>query len=312
MACPTVPPAGTCGVTTASLSPLPRSRIGVRLGEKKAQARMDTDFLDWALADFSGYVAADELSDGPCCMLAAVDNRCSKRILYAVLDHDPDHEDLRAFLGRLKAALTARDLTLVGITPDGAALSPAPLAEIFRGVPHQICAFHVIAEVVKAVLGAVARARKSLTAMQPTLPKGRPTPKAAQAAARKKKRLAQKRVDLYTHRHLFVQHHLRHSARKRLWRITRGLPQFRTLRELMEQVYTWLDRRCRTQTALAKLAHLRRRLQRFPQVGETLKKLFSPTLEKLEFYQFTQPLVPLSRLYGEPWDFFGSFSARSL
>src|SRR5712691_525995 len=28
----------------------------------------------------------------------------------------------------------------------------------------------------------------------------------------------------------------------------------------------------------------------------------------LGFYQFTQPLVPLSRLYGEPWDFFGSFS----
>ena len=33
---------------------------------------------------------------------------------------------------------------------------------------------------------------------------------------------------------------------------------------------------------------------------------------ELGFYQFTQPLVPLSRLYGEPWDFFGSFSARSL
>ena len=34
--------------------------------------------------------------------------------------------------------------------------------------------------------------------------------------------------------------------------------------------------------------------------------------EFLGFYQFTQPLVPLSRLYGEPWDFFGSFAARSL
>src|SRR5713101_5381837 len=34
--------------------------------------------------------------------------------------------------------------------------------------------------------------------------------------------------------------------------------------------------------------------------------------KRLGFYQFTQPLVPLSRLYGEPWDFFGSFSARSL
>ena len=25
---------------------------------------MDTDFLNWALADFSGYVAADEVYDG--------------------------------------------------------------------------------------------------------------------------------------------------------------------------------------------------------------------------------------------------------
>ena len=48
----------------------------------------------------------------------------------------------------------------------------------------------------------------------------------------------------------------------------------------MEQVYALCDRRCQTQTALNKLAKLRRRLLRFPQVGETLKKLFSPTLEK--------------------------------
>jgi hypothetical protein len=43
---------------------------------------MDTDFLDWALADFSGYVATDELYDGPFCILSAVDNRRYKRILY--------------------------------------------------------------------------------------------------------------------------------------------------------------------------------------------------------------------------------------
>ncbi len=48
----------------------------------------------------------------------------------------------------------------------------------------------------------------------------------------------------------------------------------------MDQVYALCDRRCRTQTALDKLAKLRRRLLRFPQVGDTLKKLFSPTLEK--------------------------------
>jgi hypothetical protein len=241
---------------------------------------MDTDFLDWALADFSGYVAADELYDGPFCMLSAVDNRCDKRLLYDVLDHEPTHDDIRAFLGRLKTALSARDLTLLGVTTDGSALYPGPLAEVFDEVPHQVCEFHVLAEVVKAVVGAVASERKSLGAKQPKLPRGRPRTKAAQKAARKKKRLEQKRADLFTHRYLFVKHHLSKSERKTLWRITRGLPQLRKLREIMEQVSTLFDRRCRTPTALDKLAKLRRRLQRFTQLGETLKKLFSPTLEK--------------------------------
>ena len=241
---------------------------------------MDTDFLDWALAEFSGYVAADELYDGPFCMLSAVDNRCYKRLLYDVLDHDPTHDDIRAFLKRLKTALSARDLTLVGITTDGSALYPAPLAELFSGVPHQICTFHVLAEVVKAVLGAVARARKSLAAKQPTLPKGRPSTQVAKAAARKKKRLAQQRAALFSSRYLFVQRHLNKTERKTLWRVSRGLPQLQALRAIMEQVYALCDRRCRTQTALAKLAQLRRRLWRFPQLGDTLKKLFSPTSEK--------------------------------
>src|SRR5437870_2523552 len=170
MACPTGPRVGTSGATTASLSHLPRSRTGWRLGEKKAQARMDTDFLDWALADFSGYVAADELYDGPFCMLSAVDNRRDKRLLSDVLDHDPTHEDIRAFLGRLKTALAARALTLCGVTTDGSALYPEPLLEVFGKVRHHICQFPIVAEVVKAVVGAVASARKGLAATQPKLP----------------------------------------------------------------------------------------------------------------------------------------------
>src|SRR5262244_4196940 len=118
MACPTGRRVGTSGATTASLALLPRSRTGSRLGEKKAQARMDTDFLDWALTDFSGSVATDELYDGPFCILSAVDNRCYKRLLYDVLDHDPTHDDIRAFLQRLKTALSARALTLFGMTTD--------------------------------------------------------------------------------------------------------------------------------------------------------------------------------------------------
>ena len=232
------------------------------------------------MADFSGYVAADELYDGPFCMLSAVDNRRYKRILYDVLDHDPTHDDIRAFLGRLKRALAARNRTLCGVTTDGSALYPVPLLEVFGDVPHQICPFHVLAEVGKAVLGAVASARKGLAATQPKLRRGRPSTPAAKQAARTKKRLAAQGAALFPHRYLFVQRHLNTTERKTLWRVSRGLPQLHALRAVMEQVYALCDRRCRAQTALHKLATLRRRLLRFPQVGATLKKLFSPTLEK--------------------------------
>ncbi len=252
----------------------------MRRGEKKAQARLDTDFLDWALAAFSGYVAADELYDGPFCILSVVDNRCYKRLLYDVLDHDPTHDDIRAFLRRLHTALSTRNLPLLGVTTDGSALYPAPLAEVFGDVPHQICRFHIMAELSKAVLGAVASARKRLAATRPKLPKGRPSTQPAKAAARTKKRLAEQGAALFTHRYLFVQRHLHKTDRKTLWRISRGLPQLRALRAIMEQVYALFDRRCRTQTALDKLAKLQRRVQRFPALGDTLKKLFAPTLEK--------------------------------
>jgi hypothetical protein len=241
---------------------------------------MDTDFLDWALADFSGYVAADEVYDGPFCMLSAVDNRRYKRILYDVLDHDPTHDDIRAFLGRLQTALAARDLTLCGVTTDGSALYPEPLREVFGDVPHQICTFHVVAEVVKAVLGAVTRERKSLSAKQPKLRKGRPSTPAAKQAARTKKRLKAQCAALFASRYLFVQRHLNTTERKTLWRVSRGFPQLQALRAIMEQVYALFDRRCRTQTALAKLAKLRRRVQRCTSLGETLKKLFAPTWDK--------------------------------
>ena len=80
---------------------------------------MDADYLDWAMADFSGYVAIDELYDGPFCVLSIVDNRTFKRLLYQVLDHDPDHAAITAFLRRFQNLLRQRDLALKGVTTDG-------------------------------------------------------------------------------------------------------------------------------------------------------------------------------------------------
>jgi hypothetical protein len=232
------------------------------------------------LSDFSGYIAADELYDGPFCVLSIVDNRTFKRLAYQVLSRDPTHRDIEAFFRRFHTALEARGLTLQGITTDGSALYPEPIAMVFGDVPHQVCQFHVVRDVIKAVLSAVAQVRKQLTAKKPKLPPGRPASKAAKRAVRRKKRIEHKVGELFEHRYLFIQRRLSPSERATLQRISRGSPQLRRLRELMEEVYRLFDRRCRMATALAKLAALRARLRRCVRLREVLKKLFAPGLEK--------------------------------
>lgn len=230
--------------------------------------------------DFSGYIAADELYDGPYCVLSIVDNRTFKRIAYQVLDHDPTHDDIREFFRRFQTMLQQRGLQLRGITTDGSPLYPVPISDVFGDVPHQICEFHVLKELTKAVLRGVAKVRKEMAATKPKLGRGRPSSKQAKRAVRRKKRIDKKIRDLFDHRHLFVKHHLTLAERKTLQRITRGLPQLRKLREIMDEVYRLFDRRCRTDTALAKLDKLRQRVSRFKDIGKTLSKLFSANLEK--------------------------------
>lgn len=243
---------------------------------------MSGAFLDWALATFSGDVAADELYEGPSCVLSVVDNRQYKRMLYEVLDHDPCHEDIEAFLGRLQRALVERNVVLKGITTDGSALYPAPIRTVFGEVSHQLCTFHMIKELTQGLLQAVATERERLAKSTPKLKRGRPSSKdqAARRVARQSKRVQQKISDVFQERFLLVKRHRSRSERQRFLAITRGLSALRKLREIMEHIYALFDRRCRTPTAVGKLQKLRQWVQRFTWIGDTLKKVFSPTLEQ--------------------------------
>ena len=208
-----------------------------------------------------------------------MDNHNFRRLTFRVLDHAPTARDIAAFFTDFKKELDARGLKLRGITTDGSPLYPPSIALVFGPVPHQSCRFHVIKELTHAVLHAVAKLRKQLAAKLPPLPRGRPS-KANRRHVARVKRQQQRIADLFDHRHLFVMHHLTDAQGRTLRRITRGLPQLRALREVMEQVYDLFDRRCRSETALAKLAKLRRRVRCFKRVGKTLQRLFSPNLEK--------------------------------
>lgn len=224
-------------------------------------------------------MAADEVYDGPFCILFIVDNRTCKRIFYQVLDQEATQADVRTFFQRFQAALAARDLTVQGITTDGSDLYPPAIAEVFGPIPHQLCQFHILATVSRAILRAVAQTRKTLTALKPKLPRGR-LPKLAYKLVRQQQRRQQKISDLFTYRFLFVQRTLSPSEQAIFQRITRGLPHLRTLREIMDEVYRLFDRRCRVATALTKLARLRQRVQRLSQLKQALQPLFSTNLEK--------------------------------
>jgi hypothetical protein len=280
-ACPTASLPGISGAITEFSSPSPRFRTGSKRRGKKITAWVEADYLDWALSDFSGYVAADELYDGPFCVLSVVDSRRQRRLLYEVLDRDPEHEDIRCFLERLRKAVTAHGGVMRGITTDASPLYPQPIAQVFGQLPHQICEFHILKELTKAVLRAVASLRKRLAAQAPKLPRGRPknTPE-AKRLYRQAKSIQRRVTELFDHRHLFVRHHLTPGQRTKVQQLTRGSAQLRALRAIMDEVYRLFDRRCRTDTALAKLARLRQRVRRYRSLGKTLDKLHSANLEK--------------------------------
>ena len=217
--------------------------------------------------------------DGPYCILSIVDNRQFKRLIYEVLDHTPTLEDITRFFTRFRVALQTRGLSLRGITTDGSPLYPSPIASVFGEVPHQVCEFHVVAEVNKSVFKAVAAVRRGLKVTLPKLGRGR-VKKADRTKAARKKRIEAKIAGLFEHRYLFVRRHLTDAQQKTLNQITRGQPALRVLRQIVDEVHRLFDRRCRTETAQAKLAKLRRRVGRFTDLRQALNKLFAPAIEK--------------------------------
>jgi len=233
------------------------------------------------LADFSGYLAADELYDGPFCVLSVVDAHRQRRLRCEVLEHDPTQADILWFLARVKEAITTRGGVILGITTDGSPLYPLPIDLVLGSIPHQVCQFHILKELTKAVLGVLARLRKRLAAQAPPLCRGRPRKDPeAQRPHRKAQAIQQRVAALFEHRYLFVRHHLTPAQRATLHGLLRYGRQLRALRAIMDEVYRLFDRRCRTDTALVKLACLRQRVRRYHSLGKSLDKLQSPNLEK--------------------------------
>jgi hypothetical protein len=176
---------GICGVIIECLCPGLQFKTGSKRRGKKAEATIKTEYIEEALLDFSGYIAADELYDGPFCVLFIVDNHKFKRLYYTVLNHNPTNEDITRFFRRFKQMLDARGLTLKGITTDGSHIYSEPVANVFGQVKHQSCQFHIISEITKNILKVVTQARRQLKQKKTKRPRGRPCGQQAKKIARK-------------------------------------------------------------------------------------------------------------------------------
>lgn len=254
--------------------------------------------MDCALEEFSSYIAADELYDGAFCVLSIVDHHLFNRLIYQLLDHAPEHEDIEAFLLWFKATLQEHGLGLQGVTTDGTPFYQEPLKAVVGVLPHQSFQFYIIKESTKAILRAVVKVRKKLTEQKPKLKRGRPSTKMTKRAVLKGQRLQQKIADLIDYHYLFVQHDLTPAQLKSLQQITRSLPQMCSLRSIMKEIYRLFDCRCRTNTALAKLTKLRQRGHRFKQVGKILSKFQSPNLDKAQTFLEDKLLPSTSNAVG--------------
>jgi hypothetical protein len=166
---------GIYGETIGYLFPGQRFKTGLKQQGKKSEAAIVSEYIDKALDDFSGYIAADEIYDGPFCVLFIVDNHTFKRLYYEVLEHNPANKDITRFFRRFKKMLDAHGLAMKGITTDGSPLYPEPIAEVFGKVRHQVCQFHIIKEITKDILKAGTQVRRELKRKKTKCFRGRPS-----------------------------------------------------------------------------------------------------------------------------------------
>lgn len=260
-----------CYETSRFTSPAPRSIDGFwTRGEKIS---LMTEYVPWMREQFSGYLAIDEIYDGPLAILYAVDPKMELGVWYRILD-EVSKEEVRKFFIQIRFLVGS----VKGVTTDGSPLYPEVLQDVFPHARHQICRFHCLMDLNKAILKVLTGVRRGLAARVKKLKRGRP--RAGQGAQDDPARRLKK--DLFDHRTLWVKRRLSARDEKILKRLCRGRPLLRDLRKLADLVYDLFDRRCRRETALRKLARLRslRTFGRHKVLANVLKKIRSKNLEQ--------------------------------
>ena len=264
-----------------------------KLNLSSVQAAMQRDFLlnlstgfiydtlDWAirrfdgnafrrrvLKEFSGVMCVDEIHFGRRVLLLASDPNSDNPLAAALVSRN-DCEHMRRFLENLKN----HGFSPKTVVTDRSQLYPSTIAAVWPQAKHQLCIFHVIAEINKLVLDGVRDCRRSLKPKR--IKKGRGRPSKRQRARVRKLQAQRRRADaLFRHRHLIVQKRAKLSARqrKKLDELLALSPTLKTLRKFADDIYALFSLR-RSQRQAMRIWRRMRRMRKYLAIGPLAKAL---------------------------------------
>jgi hypothetical protein len=240
------------------------------------------EFRKHVLSQFSGVLCIDEIHLGHRVLLLASDPIADNPVACALVSKND-----AAHMIRFMRNLDNHGFSPHTVVSDRSHLYPLALEEVWPDAEHQLCVFHVIAELNKLVLDAARTVRRALKPKSIKKGRGRPSRK-QQARARKLKAQRVQADKLFRNRHTLVRKRSRMTSKqtKRLNELTSLSPVLGTLRSFSDDVHALFSLR-RNKYHAWKIWRRMRRSTKYlgvPALAKALEVLSKATMEKLLVY----------------------------
>jgi transposase len=207
----------------------------------KARQVNHAAYRAFARACFSGTLCVDELHLGRYTLLVATDPLRDLPVAFALVSKND-----QAHMGRFLGQLRDHGFHPRVVITDGSPLYPSLSARLWPRARHQLCAFHVLRDLLDYVLAAVRQRIRAFRrrAARPRRPRrrGRP-PQAAARARRGRQSLAEQAAFVWKHRFLIVARRERLSAARQalLAKVLAYQPSLQNLRRFADDLYRLFD-----------------------------------------------------------------------
>lgn len=244
------------------------------------------------LAEFSGVLCIDEIHLGRRVLLLASDPIADNPVACALVSRND-----AAHMLRFMQNLSNHGFSPQTVVSDRSPLYPQAIGAVWPDADHQLCVFHVIAEVNKLVLDAARQVRRELKPKQIKKGRGRPNRRQKARARILKAQKAQAEL-LFRHRHVLVRKRSKMSSKqlKLLDELTSLSPVLQTLRDFTDDLHKLFSLRRSNDQAWRIWRRMRRSAKYLavPSLAKALEVLSKPNMEKLLVY-LSQPLINRTR-----------------